>query len=43
MMVAQLLIEVVAFNYLSTLVDASSQKAFVTSQHNNARQQPHTY
>ena len=43
MMVAQLLLEVVALNYLSTLVDASSHKAFVTSQHNNARQQPYTY
>ena len=43
MMVAQLLLEVVALNYLSTLVDASSHKASVTSQHNNARQQPYTY
>ena len=43
MMVAQLLSEVVALNCLSKLVDASSHKAFVTSQHNNARQQPYTY
>jgi hypothetical protein len=43
MMVTQLLLDVVALNCLSNLVDASSHKASVTSQHNNARQQPSTY